>query len=314
MACSKQRLDNSESLLDCNICFEYFDDCDHSPIMFGCQHTVCKACLKDLIEAHTMEEYFPCPICRVQVEIKPDGVEGYAKNRLLMNILHQKKAKIKCKEHPQKTVSHYCITCAKSLCSACVVRQLKEHPEHEIEDIEDTYARKDKRVAQLKTFTNDAVSQMERIVMQGTKLKNALEEAKEQVARLADEAVAHIYVEQGRLEDELNSLYKDIIQSDNNEDIDNAFESKRVALLNTTRKTMDKMSQEIDAYIREDDFEKFQQEVAKQVQGMRHYETKLQQTFKVIPGKLKYESLASIQVILKAPKVKKIKRICVPII
>ena len=306
MACGGQRLDTSESLLDCSICVEYYDDHDHSPIMFRCQHTVCKACLKGLLEAHSMEEYFPCPICRVQVEIKADGVEGYAKSHLLMDILHQEKAKIKCKEHPHKTVSHYCITCGKTLCSTCIVHLMKEHSSHEIEEVEDTYARKNKRVALLKTFTNDVVSQMENIVMQGKELKSALEEAKGQVARLAGEAEAHIRVEQGRLEDELNRLYKDIIESDNNEDIDSAFESKRVALLNTTWKGMDKLSQETNAFITQDDLEKFQQEAAEQLQGMIHYETKLQQAFKVIPGKLKFGSLASVQV--KVPKVKKLKK------
>ena len=295
MASRVQKVGSSESLLNCSKCFEHYDDSDHSPIMFGCQHTVCKACLKDLLEAHFKEEHFPCPICRVQVEIKPDGVEGYAKNRLLMDILHQNKSNIKCVEHPQKTVSHFCITCAKTLCSVCVVRLVnsKEHSGHKIEDIEDTYARKDRGVALIETFTRAIASQMDKIVIQEKKLKNASEETKEQVAKLADEAVAHVRDEQKRLEDELSSLYIDIIESDNNEDVDNAFESVRVNLLSTTSKGMDALRQKIDVFITENDFKKIQQEAREQLQGIVQYEMNLQRTFNVIPGKLKLERLAS---------------------
>ena len=300
MACTVQTegLDTLESLLDCNICFEHYDDSDHVPIMFGCQHTVCKACLKDLLETHSMEDKFPCPVCREEVEIKPDGVKGFSKNRILLDILHQKKSKVKCKEHPQKTVSHYCITCAKSLCSTCVIRLVKDHSGHRIEDIEDTHTRKDTMVAVLKTLANDIDSQAERIVIQEKKLKNALEDSKKQVARLADEAVAHVRDEQRRLERELTNLYKGIIESDNDEDVDSAFES---ALLNTTGKGMDKLNEQIDVFTTEDDFTKRHQEASEQLQRMVRYENKLHQTFKVIPGVLKCGCLALVRRV-KNPK------------
>ena len=182
MAGSSQNLDTLESLLSCTICLDHYDDTDHIPMMFGCQHMVCRACLANLLEIHFTQKTFPCPQCHDAIEIKPDGLEGYTKNRLLMEIFsekflseklqnenfNEKPNEMKCQVHPAKTVSHYCLTCREGLCSKCVVALSKGelHSGHEVQDIEDLHSITVKAKTLLERFVKDIIPRRKRVVVQ----------------------------------------------------------------------------------------------------------------------------------------------------
>ena len=313
MACAAEMLDRSESLLDCSICFEHYDDNKHAPIMFVLQHTVCKVCLVDLIEAHATDGEFPCPICREAMEIKPEGVDGYAKNLLLMNILchkkPQEKQEIKCQEHRKRTASNYCMTCMMGLCPKCMVCIAKGemHSGHEIEDMEDTHARKNKELAWHKTWMNEFIDQAERLVVENKKLHDSFKEAKEQITKLADEAVAKVRDEQRKLEDELDCLYKDVIAIKVSDGkflqgfgrLDETNFEKKYEEINEIKQMLKKVfdiTPKDFKFISEDDFRKAQHEMSEQLQALANFVNKLQRTFKVIP-KPKPESPASVQLV-----------------
>eukprot|EP00439_Symbiodinium_sp_Y106_P086020 s424_g30.t2 len=47
--------------VSCELCWEDFDDGDHTPLVSKCGHTFCKACLKRIIGAN---QRYSCPTCR----------------------------------------------------------------------------------------------------------------------------------------------------------------------------------------------------------------------------------------------------------
>lgn len=65
-------------LLECSVCLERLDT---SSKVLPCQHTFCKKCLGEIVEAH---KELRCPECRVLVDI---GIEELPPNVLLMRIL-----------------------------------------------------------------------------------------------------------------------------------------------------------------------------------------------------------------------------------
>ena len=75
--------DNLERLLSCAVCYEEFEeDGNHLPRLLPCTHTVCEACIKQLIRYNRLE----CPECRAKHDAKNEEKSFPPNKYLLMQI------------------------------------------------------------------------------------------------------------------------------------------------------------------------------------------------------------------------------------
>ena len=216
MASSTKQMDKIQSFLDCSICFHHYDAEKHTPIMFECQHSTCKPCLQGLLQTHARKRSFPCPICRAPVEVKRGGLQAYTKSWLLLDLLQNEKKDTMCAEHPTKAVSNICFTCKQGLCSKCVASALKNdlHSGHDVEDIEEAYARMDKVADRGEELLNRFIPLWENYQKYDKRLAADATAAKEEIRKLADNMVAYVRTEQKRLETEINNHYESVIDKD----------------------------------------------------------------------------------------------------
>ena len=70
--------------LYCPICADLYEE----PLMLPCTHSFCRECLKErLLKGHVtktrLSVAFDCPVCRKEVTLEEDGLDGLPSNRLL---------------------------------------------------------------------------------------------------------------------------------------------------------------------------------------------------------------------------------------
>ncbi|KAL8574212.1 hypothetical protein ACOMHN_066395 [Nucella lapillus] len=73
-----------EEFLSCKICLESL----RRPKALPCLHSFCESCLKDYVRRHPggRPGFFPCPMCRKETYIPPNGVEGFPDNFVLLSL------------------------------------------------------------------------------------------------------------------------------------------------------------------------------------------------------------------------------------
>ncbi|XP_060077342.1 tripartite motif-containing protein 2-like [Ylistrum balloti] len=133
MAMSKQ-----EATLECSICMSDFND----PRILSCFHTFCTTCLEPILRKWCKRGSFPCPLCRMEIEIPSEGVSGFQRN---FYVSHSNKNKRQstthckasdndtpCEIHSTHKVYIYCILCKQKLCVKC---KDELHIDHDVEYI-----------------------------------------------------------------------------------------------------------------------------------------------------------------------------------
>ncbi|XP_060062593.1 tripartite motif-containing protein 3-like [Ylistrum balloti] len=75
-----------DTFLSCTICLQPFDQ----PKALQCLHTFCEKCLDDYCKqqlSRTKEStVFPCPVCRQDITMPPNGVSGFPYNHLIASL------------------------------------------------------------------------------------------------------------------------------------------------------------------------------------------------------------------------------------
>ncbi|XP_060084020.1 tripartite motif-containing protein 3-like [Ylistrum balloti] len=73
-----------ENYLTCAICFNPFD----RPKALPCLHTFCLDCLRDFVTSRGYENMgkFPCPVCREDTTLLPQGVNGFPDNYYITSL------------------------------------------------------------------------------------------------------------------------------------------------------------------------------------------------------------------------------------
>ena len=108
-------------LVECQVCREVYDYQDLCPRMLKCGHSFCTRCLWQLL---TADDKIPCPTCRVEVNVRQDGVAGLPKNFALLNILDVKpqqqeesESLFNCEVCDDKHVAiFWCFNCKEDMC------------------------------------------------------------------------------------------------------------------------------------------------------------------------------------------------------
>ncbi|XP_078605475.1 uncharacterized protein LOC144878587 [Branchiostoma floridae x Branchiostoma japonicum] len=120
--------------LICSICLELYT----RPKMLPCQHTFCQDCLQD----HAGKgRTFQCPICRQQVKLTRQGVEGLPVNHLVTSLCErlqnqatqsgetreQPQSGNRCSFHPSEVLKVYCKQCQVPVCDQCLEQAHDDH-------------------------------------------------------------------------------------------------------------------------------------------------------------------------------------------
>ena len=293
MAYSAKKMDKIRSLLDCSICFHHYDAAKHIPIMFECQHSTCKPCLQGLLQTHARKRSFPCPICRAPV-VKRGGLQAYTKSWLLLDLLQNEKKDIMCTEHPTKAVSHICFTCKQGLCSKCVASVLKNdlHGGHDVEDIEEAYARMDRVADRGEELLNRFIPLWKNYQKNKNKLEAEAMAAKKEIKKLADEIVGYVRTEQKRLESEIDNLCESVVDMD----VTKCDYSETIDIIkDSTKKIRQRDTSAIRSCHGITEIERFIETLP--LNQLEDCEKKLMQTLKVTPMKVKFHPFASVQLV-----------------
>ena len=118
----------NEQLL-CPVCLEKFTE----PKLLDCHHTFCTNCLLRIVN-NCESVCVTCPTCRAETQIPERGVENFATNFFVNNMLgylsldggqlEKNRAERKCEacDEPEfaDVATSRCVDCAKVLCGACV--------------------------------------------------------------------------------------------------------------------------------------------------------------------------------------------------
>ena len=107
--------------MECNNCYEFYNNTVHLPLNLECGHTFCKNCITNIIKNCTKLE---CPICRKR--ISPFlNISKLSKNFLALEMTKKLK-EIKnvldfCLKHPYEPLRFFCKSCKEEVCSDCLI-------------------------------------------------------------------------------------------------------------------------------------------------------------------------------------------------
>ena len=144
------------SHLICPICEEAYNERDHLPKGFPCQHSVCMRCLEGIIEQCDGDEV-ACPLCRQTVPIPQSKAAGFPNNLLILELLCSMQSQVEvapstCTQH-NKILSVFCLTCQKAVCMTCAFKS----PEHRGHDWEELSEAMEKCIHQSEEVLSDII-------------------------------------------------------------------------------------------------------------------------------------------------------------
>ena len=125
---SKDDWEEIEKEITCPISYELFMD----PRTLPCLHTFCKSCIQRSIEtglAEVPEGVFECPLCRAQVPLPANGVDGISANFSTKRLIeiYSKRQKVVTDSEPKcllctrsNPATMWCIECDCTICSECL--------------------------------------------------------------------------------------------------------------------------------------------------------------------------------------------------
>ncbi|XP_021354440.1 tripartite motif-containing protein 2-like [Mizuhopecten yessoensis] len=197
-------MSEQSSTFECSICMADFKD----PRFLSCFHTFCTPCLEPILRKWSKRGSFPCPLCRVEIQIPSNGISGFQKNFYVPQPSTRRRAATyetpesdsPCEIHHTHRVYIYCMPCKQNLCVKC---KEELHVDHDVEYI-------------------SVASRRERLKMTEV-CKNAQE-----FLGSVEETLANAHVEYARMSQEITSLKHSA--HDHAEKMKNAIDEDLLAL------------------------------------------------------------------------------------
>ena len=121
--------------LECMVCFENFDEKEHTPHTLPCYHVCCYTCLQRILQDGQVK----CPTCKASHVVKQNDVKSFHKDntrRDLLDFLSQmsRPVPIRCTNCEEYDAETRCDSCKDSLCCECTKahRRTKVTSKHEL--------------------------------------------------------------------------------------------------------------------------------------------------------------------------------------
>ena len=102
-----------EDFLTCPVCFEYYEEKLHKPLVLACGHSLCRPCAVKI-----SKDSLVCPLDRV-VDLREIG--AIPENRFILQMASHKHAKtaFPFRVHGNRELTHYCFGCGEGMCTGC---------------------------------------------------------------------------------------------------------------------------------------------------------------------------------------------------
>ena len=123
-----EKISSISKSITCFICLDIAIEPALTPC---CNHVCCNRCIKEWLQEKTT-----CPLCRAQISFSNIISLSWANDLKEIIPYFLKKQNFLCPNHQQKSLSYYCNTCQKLLCSDCLFETLtfpnSPHKNHSI--------------------------------------------------------------------------------------------------------------------------------------------------------------------------------------
>ncbi|KAK7104578.1 uncharacterized protein [Littorina saxatilis] len=228
--------------LTCSVCLEILDD----PRLLQCHHTFCTKCIQDVADRHYGGTSFPCPTCRCQINLPPDGVPALQKNFYITDedLVRARQGLFHCGVHSGHLLDMYCYDCEELLCPKCVIT---EHKEHNTTDLTEAAASAKNQLEQNKIRLGMAITTVESRIQATTKEHEALCDKKDAIERNLRSRHAVIVAAANKyLEETLDSLKKAFQTAESNVSADLQTETRnKSALQQLQRRLQDALDNDL---------------------------------------------------------------------
>ena len=123
-------------LTTCPICLELFDN----PKALPCLHAFCLKCLQDQYNNLSPGDDAPCPMCRKEFQIPPDGLGALQHHFIVQQLIDEINIRPDfCDKHRGEQVKLYCHDCNENICLMCSAVKHRNHNSVEIPEVADSF-------------------------------------------------------------------------------------------------------------------------------------------------------------------------------
>ncbi|XP_033630144.1 tripartite motif-containing protein 2-like [Asterias rubens] len=222
----------SQGHLECPICSERFKQ----PKLLECSHSFCLQCLQNLKEKTPSTAILSCPVCRQDILLEENGIEGLKtdfKTVTLLEVIIAQEKRLKCQEekqvpseehvskcskHTDKDLIMYCDRCNILICTTCIAKDHRLHPALEpTEALDKSKHHAEELLSKVRQCIETFNSAIQEIDMSRKTLDSMFAATKEKISKKADKEIAmeveRFIEEKQKLMDEAEQIYQDRVKT-----------------------------------------------------------------------------------------------------
>ncbi|XP_050408144.1 tripartite motif-containing protein 3 [Patella vulgata] len=176
---------NCKTINNCSICLCGFT----KPKILECFHSFCEKCLEDYAQKFTVNNQFPCALCRKKITIPTEGVKGFAVNFYIEEKPMEASVLQKCPDHVEQPLDGYCEDCGMIACQICLK---STHEGHDYKSLQDTRNDILKEMEKLKQKLHNQLPKFESYTTLVRSRISEIKETAEEVCKEIDQQVENI--------------------------------------------------------------------------------------------------------------------------
>ena len=203
--------------LECPICnYDFTENDEHVPRILPCYHTLCEACVKEILEDETT---LVCPYCSEEHEAN-NGFLTFQQNKYILQQLCKKPTPEKthfdkCGKHDGNSCDLFCVTCTTSICSKCLSRYHRKHDVMDLQDLkeekcENLFANIQNVQEVLKTNKDKFLAKQRELTQNTESCAIDIGKQKEEFLKIFDKMIEkvtdHLLTTNSEIEDEISSI------------------------------------------------------------------------------------------------------------
>nr|XP_006002500.1 PREDICTED: tripartite motif-containing protein 2-like [Latimeria chalumnae] len=171
------------SLFECMVCTERYDEKERRPKLLLCGHTFCTRCLNEISKEHlqvacnSKELKLPCPSCR-QVTLLSSCISELIDNFAIIEFINSAKEVLEpqfyCKKHLDERFKFFCTSCQRLLCPSCAFHHVSQKL-HEVMKAESAALRYKEKIHLALDYCKEKQKLLDKILQETIDEKQQLE-------------------------------------------------------------------------------------------------------------------------------------------
>ena len=210
----------------CPICLELFDN----PKALPCLHAFCLNCLQDHFHDKRPGDKAPCPMCRKEFQIPPDGLGALQHHFIVQQLIDEINIRPDfCDKHRGEQVKLYCHDCNENICLMCSAVKHRNHNSVEIPEVADSFRQRiDDDDEQILSAISSVQQQSGQTKQNETQFLSAAEDVKKRVLAIGD-------IVKRSVDDQINDVLTELLlvtsgSADQAESVQEAFQLAVVSM------------------------------------------------------------------------------------